>query len=155
MASHAFTLGFDRLLDGSDDFLTDTFKFILCNSTYVANKDDEFIDDGGADDVIDGEISATGYTGGFGGADRLTMGSKTITSDLTDDEVVMDCADPTWTALGNGANDTITRTVICKEITNDLASPVYWQNELSSSVTTNGGDITLNIATEGAVNLNT
>ena len=143
------------VLDGIEDLSAVTLKAILVNATRVENADDVFIDEAGADDVIDGEISATNYTGGFGGAGRQALANVTITVDNTDDEAVLDADDITWTGLGGASNDTITAVEIVIEKTADTDSKLVCRNELSSSTTTNGSDVTIQWDAEGIINLNT
>lgn len=155
MASQCKQYAWGEILNGNIDLLTDTLKAIPYNSTYVPNKDDEFIDDGGADDLLDGITDTDGYTWTFGGNGRQTLAGKSVTVDDTDDEVVFDFNDITWSSVGGSTPDTWTGLGIVKEITNDADSPIICNNDLDSSVTTNGGDVTINVDAEGGVNLNT
>lgn len=129
------------------DWLTDTVKVGLSTTTHVPNKDDTFLDDAGADDFIDGELSGTGYAGGFGGAGRLTIGTKTLAYDATNDRVEADGGDVTWTAIDAG---TAAQATILREVTNDAGSPC-WANVDTGGfpVTTNGGDLTIAWSAEG------
>lgn len=135
------------------DLLNDTIKMGLSNSTHVPNRDDDFLDEAGANDFIDGELSGTGYTGGFGGAGRKTLASKTITVDKTNDRAEFACASVTWTAINAG---TAAQATVLKEITNDAASKCIANIDTGGfPITTNGGDLTLQPNAEGLLQLST
>lgn len=147
MASFAYGQGVLRLLRGTTptttiDWINDTVKCGLSNTTHVPNKDDTFADDGGADDFIDGELSGTGYTAGFGGAGRKSITTKTISYNATSDRVELDGADVTWTAINAG---TAAQATVLKEgATLDSQSAVLGNVDTGGfPVTTNGGDLTI------------
>lgn len=83
---------------GSVNFSSDNIDIILLASSYTPNKDDAIAT------VVAGELSGvSGYTGGFGGAGRKALGTKTITKDTTNDRIVYDAADPSaWTLAAGG-----------------------------------------------------
>jgi len=133
------------------DLLTDTIKVGLSTSTHVENKDDTFLDDVGADDFIDGELSGTGYTAGFGGAGRKSIGSKTLAYDAANDRVEFDGADQTWTAISAG---TAAQATLMREVTNDAGSPPIANVDSGGfPVVTNGGDVTIAWNAEGILHL--
>lgn len=126
---------FDQALDPLGSAAT---KLMLVQSTYTADATQEFVGD--ASGLGANELSATGYTGGFGGADRVVPSNRSTAINGAVVEFKFD--DETWTALGNGTNQTIGGVALIVEITNDAASPAICYDELLSNVTTNGGDIT-------------
>lgn len=128
------------LADGTINLTSDTLKVLLVTSSYVANPDHDFLDEGGANDIIDHEINVTGYTRGFGGSGRKTLASKTFATDDANDRARFDAADIVWTSLGTGA--TIDAAILVKEITNDTASLPLIYFDLTATPT-NGGDYTL------------
>lgn len=138
---------------------SETVKVALVTSTYAGDKDDVEADAGGANDVVDGEISVSGYTGGYGGAGRKTLANKSFSADDSDDEGVFDnTVDLTWTSLAAGA--TIAAAVLLIEdflgaASDDTDTLVIARLELSSPVPTNGSDFTLSFDTEGLINANT
>ena len=136
------------------DLLADTIKCMLTSTAtpYTPNEDDDFVDGGGANDPIDAEAVVTNYTGAFGGSGRKTLASKAVVTDKTNNRAEFDCADITWTALGNGTNQTIAHAIFIKEITNDAASPLIALFDFSD-FTTNGSDFTLQFDAEGALHL--
>jgi len=154
MASFVYNLAANSIAAGDINLDGDTLKIMLVNTSYSANRDQDYVDNGTANDAANNELTCTGYTGGFAGADRQTLGSKTFTSDDTNDRCEVDCADITWTALGNGTNDTIQGAIVIKEVTNDAASLLICFLDVTNT-TTNGGDVTLAINTEGFMWLNT
>ena len=92
MASFHYNTAANKVYDASLDMLVDVIKVGLSTSTHVPIRDDDFLDEVGADDFIDGELSGTGYTAGFGGAGLLTLASKTIIVDKPNDRSEFDAA---------------------------------------------------------------
>lgn len=137
MASLVYNGGSYGLQHRDVDFLNDTIEIILVKSTYTPDKDDTNSVYAAA------EISGvSGYTGGFGGAGRKVLGSKTITNDTTNDRTVYDAADPsTWAALGAG--DTIGGAIIGKKgsASDATATPLFFLD--FTDTPTNGGDFSL------------
>jgi hypothetical protein len=155
MASLCYNTAAKEILDNTINLSSDTIKVMLVEVGYTANKDDDVVDAGGANDPVDHEISVTGYTAGWGGAGRKTLANKSFTVDDTDDEAVFDnTVDLTWTSLGAGA--TIVAAIVIKEGgADDTTSRLIAYLELASSFPTNGGDFTLQFDAEGIINLNT
>lgn len=135
---------------GAVDLLADTIKVGLSDTTHVVDKDEEFLDESGADDFVDGELSGTGYTGGFGGSGRKTLASKAVVYDVANDRVEFDAADVVWSAINAG---TIDQCILLKEITSDLLSRIIVNIDIDPDVVTNGGDITLEFNVEGILQL--
>lgn len=151
MASIVANAGMHKLISGVSgeiDWVNDTIKAMLLDNGYTPDKDHEFVSE-----ISASEISATNYTGGYGGAGRKSLASKTITKDDTNDRVVFDAADPSWTSLGGATNDTVAYLAIIKEITNDAASPIIAIIEASTAQSTNGSDLTWQFSADGAFRL--
>lgn len=156
MANFAYNTGIKEVADGTVDLISDTIKAMLCTSSYVADRDDDVVDAAGANDPVDHEINATNYTAGWGGAGRKTLGSKAWAVDKPNDRGEFDCADITWTALGNGTNDTISQMLIIKEGgADDTTSRLILRVDNPFPHTTNGGDLTLQVNAEGLLQLGT
>lgn len=107
---------------------SDTIKARLVASSVTPTKDD---------------TSMTGYTAI--GTDQ-TLGSKTFTEDTTNDRIVYDAADPTWTAVAGGS--TVGWVVVYKFVTNDAGSTPIFVIDITDTPT-NGGDITITFASTG------
>lgn len=101
---------------------SDTIKARLVASSFSPDKDN---------------TSMTGYTAI--GTDQ-TLGSKTFTEDTTNDRIVYDAADPTWTAVAGGS--TVGWIAIFKFVTNDAGSTPIAILDITDTAT-NGGDITI------------
>ncbi len=114
------------------DWEVDTIKARLTASSFTPNKDD---------------TSMTGYT--VIGTDQ-TLGTKTRAEDTTNDRVVFDAADPTWTAVAGGS--TIGTVTIFKFVTNDAGSTPICSIDITDTAT-NGGDVTIAFAATGVVYL--
>jgi hypothetical protein len=110
------------------DWSADTIKARLVASSVTPTKDD---------------TSMTGLTAI--GTDQ-TLGSKTFTEDTTNDRIVYDAADPTWTAVAGGS--TVGWVVIFKFVTNDAGSTPIAVIDVTDTAT-NGGDITVQFSSSG------
>jgi len=159
MASLVHQSGLAKLLGmtAAISYLSDTIKVMLLGTgtAYTPNKDTDFLDEGGANDIHDAEISTTNYTGGFGGGGRKTLASKTISANDTSDRVEIDAADVTWTALGPpSGGPTLAAAEIIKEVTDDTLSVCICYQDFTDTVV-NGGDVTLQFASGGFLQINT
>ena len=78
-----------QALNKEIDWDSDTIKVALLSSSYTPNQDthDYF------DDVSSFEVTGTGYTTG-----GITLSSKTSTYDGTNNVIVLDAADVTWSS---------------------------------------------------------
>lgn len=132
MASFVFNRGARDLQDSTSgtaiNWGSDTIKARLVASSVTPTKDD---------------TSMTGMTAI--GTDQ-TLGSKTFTEDTTNDRIVYDAADPTWTAVAGGS--TVGWVVIFKFVTNDASSTPIAALDIADTAT-NGGDITIQFAATG------
>lgn len=156
LASFAYNRFALELLDNTKDLVANAgVKVGLSSSTHVPNRDDNFADDGGANDFLDGELAGTGYTGGFGGAGRKALASKTFTEDDANDRAEFDAADVTWTAINAG---TAAQASIIDETgaADDTGVEVVANiDDGGFPVATNGGDLTIAWNAEGILQLRT
>lgn len=78
-----------QALNKEIDWDSDTIKVALLSSSYTPNQDshDYF------DDVSSYEVTGTGYTTG-----GITLSSKTSTYDGTNNVIILDAADVTWSS---------------------------------------------------------
>jgi hypothetical protein len=78
-----------QALNKEIDWDSDTIKVALLSSSYTPNQDTHDY----YDDVSANEVTGTGYTTG-----GITLGSKTSTYDGTNNVIVLDAADVTWSS---------------------------------------------------------
>jgi hypothetical protein len=136
MASTAFSRGILSIINGTIALATTAVKVPLCKSTYAPDPDESALTTMAAS-----EADCTGYTGGFNGAGRKT-GTVTLAEQTANNRVVTIIADLTWTALGGASNNTLGFACLVREVTNDAASIPIAAMQFSSTVTTNGSDVT-------------
>ena len=100
------------------------------------------------------EVTSTGYTGGFGGADRLSLVGNAIAVDQANDRAEFDCNDITWTAISQAAAETWVAFVVADELTNDAGSYLLAHLEPTGvPLTPNGSDIKITINAEGLLHI--
>lgn len=117
----------------------DTIKVALVTSSYVPNYDThDFFDD------ITNEVSGTGYTAG-----GATLGTQTCTLDTTDDELVVDGADTTWTT----STITARGAVIYKSTGTASTSPLIAYVDFTTDRVSDGGTFQITWASEGIINI--
>lgn len=143
MAGNLYTTGLRRLQGGATGAInwvtSTTIKVMLLtlSTPYTPNKDHEFVSS-----VVASEAAGTGYTGGFGGAGRKALATKTIEDDTVNKKVLYKAANPSsWTGL-NLSSGAITYVVVFAEGTSDADSPVLAVLDPADLVT-NGGDVGL------------
>jgi hypothetical protein len=110
------------------DWNTDTIKARLVASSFTPTKDD---------------TSMTGYTAI--GTDQ-TLTTPTFTENTTDDRIVYDADNATWTAVAGGS--TVGWIAIFKFVTNDAGSTPIAIIDVTDTAT-NGGDISVTFDAAG------
>lgn len=119
--------------------------------------DDEDTDEENVGALLAGvadEVTSTGYTGGFEGADRLSLASQAITVDQANNRAEFDCDDITWTAISQAAAETWVAFVVADELTNDAGSYLIAHLEPTGvPLTPNGSDIKITINAEGLLHV--
>lgn len=136
-------------LDGTLDLTSDTINVMLVTSAYSEDADDVFVDDGGANDPIDEELSGTGYVAGHGNAGRLTFGAKAFSTDLANDRGEFDnTVDATWTGIDAGTAEGV---IVFREGTSDDTDAllIAYIDTGGFPAVTNGGDLTIQWNAEG------
>ena len=131
MANTVFQEGIESILDGTIVLATDTMKAALCSASFAANFDDQFTDNGDADDVESTRLSGT--------TDQ-TLSSKATGKDNTGDFAYFDAADVTYTAV------TTAQTAAWVVVYKDTGTPTTSRLVAALDITdtpTNGGDITI------------
>lgn len=143
MASMTFDEGAMQLESGgSVNFASDTIEVILTKATYSPTLAD-------TNTVLAAaEISGvSGYAGGYGGAGRKVLASKTKTKDGTLHRIVYDAADPSAWTLGVG--DTVGGAIIGKKgSANDTTAVLLFFLDFTD-IPTNGSTFTLVFHADG------
>lgn len=135
----------EMILAGTLNLKTADIYFVLLNASGGADKDTEYLDE-----VVANEISGTGYTGGYGGSGRKTIGTtgnRTVSHSSA--KGTLDVTSPTWTALDAG---TVGMVLTVVKGTEDADSLVVSYEDITD-VPTNGGDWTYEIAAIGLYTL--
>lgn len=137
MASGWFSQGVLSCINGTIDLDTSTIKVMLVTSSYTYDPDHQAVNT-----ISANEISATNYTGGYGGGGRKTA-SVTLQKSDANNRVEIAIADLTWTSLGGVSNATPSGAVVIYETGgNDTSStPIAFLD--FSDTPTNGGNFTL------------
>lgn len=128
-------------LEGSLNLKTDTLKYILLDSTFALDKDDEFVAD-----VVAHEIAGSGYTGGYGGSGRKEVGTRTSGHNGTSHKAFLDADDKTWTALDAG---TVGAVGVVKETGGSDATAIFIGAQDITDKPTNGSDWKFEVHTDG------
>jgi hypothetical protein len=153
MPSFVYNKAAEELANGTIDLLTDTIKTMLVTSQYSPARTDLVVDAGGANDAVDAEINVTGYTRGWGGSGRKTLGTKVVVVDQANNRAEFSAANLTWTTLGSGA--TIAAMIVIKEgVSNDTTSRLIAYLDVTDTPT-NGGDIAFTFDAEGIIQFST
>ena len=141
MAGFTYNAGSTALQDGTLDYLTDAnVKIMLLTDAYTPDKDHATVTS-----LATAEVSVAGYTGGFGGAGRKVLGTKTLATDDATDRTEYDAADPTAWTLATGEN--VQYAAVVWENTNDAGSiPLFLIDFAEGTIPTNGGTFTFSFA---------
>lgn len=135
-----------------------TLKLVLVQSSYTVVLTQDLVDNGGANDIIDHELSVSGYTGGYGGAGRKAISGSLTPTWARDDanlRIEFDFSDPAaWTSLASGQTIGYVATV-CEDYdgaVDDTDSLVVGVDD-TNDVPTNGGNVTYSPNAEGVLQL--
>lgn len=133
-----------KIMDGSIDLDTDTIKASLHTSSYTPDQDaHDFFDD------TTNEVSSSGsYTAGAAGG--ITLASKTVTQDNTDNEGVFDAADLSVTTF----TGTFRYVVLRKDTGTASTSPLIAAIDYGSDVSAVNGTVSIAWNSEGILNIN-
>jgi hypothetical protein len=135
MANVFMNEGAESIIDRNIDLIADTIKIMLVKAGYVADPDNQFIDEGGANDPVDHRVAGT--------TDQ-TLANKVIGKDLTGNFTYLDADDVTFVGVPAGAAGT--QAVAYKSTGVDTTSKILAVHDIPD-VTPNGGDITIQWAT--------
>lgn len=132
-----------KILDNDIDFAADTIKCTL-HTSYTPNIDTH----DNWDDVSGTEYgTGSGYTAG-----GVTLGSKTVTVDTTNDQADVDAADIAWTGLGPLSPATPSHAIIWKDTGTPSTSALICYIELGTTAT-NGSNYTIALNAGGLFTL--
>lgn len=133
-----------KIMDGSIDLDTDTIKASLHTSSYTPDADShDFFDD------VTSEVSSSGsYTAGAAGG--ITLASKTVTQDNTDNEGVFDAADLSITTF----TGTFRYVVLRKDTGTASTSALIAAIDYGSDVSAVNGTVSIAWNSEGILNIN-
>lgn len=111
-------------------------QVLLVGTGYTADKDHEDVAD-----VVANEIAPSGYA-----RQAMAAASNTITKDTTNDRIVFDGPDVTFTSLGAGT--TIHGAIVFADLGADADSPLICFIDLTNTVT-DGGNVVIQWASTG------
>jgi hypothetical protein len=97
--SGVYNRGKEALAAGTVVWVSSTLKVMLVTSAYVYNPDDASV----AAALTAAEVTGSGYTGGFGGAGRVSLGGKSLTRDDSNDLIQYKANPVTWASLNVGS----------------------------------------------------
>lgn len=143
-------------LDLAGEVTAGNLKVMLVNGTYSPDRDHDTVSE-----AVAGEIVATGYTGGHGGAGRLALANASFSLDKANDRSEFDTDDPVaWSPLGGAANDDIEGIIVFEENTSDADSRlVYFIDTVAGyptlPFTTTGGSFQVTVGADGLAHLKT
>jgi hypothetical protein len=135
MPNYSMVEAIESILDRNVDLLADTIKVMLVKSGYAPNLDNQFIDEGGANDPVDHRVTGT--------TDQ-TLAGKVIGKDTTGDFAYFDANDATFALVPSG--ETAAGVVIYKSTGVDTTSKILGFADITDTPT-NGGDIVIQWAT--------
>lgn len=123
----------EDLLKKVHDLVNDTIKVTL-HTGYTPNIDTH---------QVRSDVSGTEYGSGSGyTAGGVTLGSKAVTQDDTNNRAAFDAADAAWTSLGPLSPATPSHAIIWNDTPTSPADPLIAYVELGTTAT-NGGNYTL------------
>lgn len=127
----------------ADDLSSRDLRFMLVKSTYTENEAHEFLDNGGANDPVDHEMTVSGYA-------RQAMAGLAVTDDGIRVKLTSTPSVITWTGLASG--ETVGGAIMFDQAGGaDNARRVMGYYD-TTNIATNGGNITLTMPANGWLN---
>lgn len=140
MASRMFNRGMYEIINQTTNWATDNIDVLLVDSAYAFDPDQNVVDDIG----VGAELSTANYV-------RKDLPAPTIAEDDTNDEVVLDAGNITWSALGPASGGPIVSgAVIFRNSGNDATSPLLAFLDFTNTQV-NGGDFTVAWSSNGII----
>jgi hypothetical protein len=116
---------------------TADMRVLLVGTGYTPNRDHDFVAD-----VVANELSTTNYA-------RQALTGEVITLDDTNDRVLMDADDVTWTALGPASGGpSVLAAIVYRNTGADGTSPLWFYMN-GTTTTVNGSNFTYQWASTG------
>lgn len=148
MANFASNKLKDMLAKGELDF-NDAIKAALFDSSDTPNADDSFMS------AITGELSTTGYTGGYGGSGRKTLAGVVFTRDDVNDRIKVTFDPIVWAApFGPATGGPVTARVVLLHETGGSDATAPFLGALDMVWTTNGAQLTVTPHADGVFLVN-
>ena len=141
MASFVYTNAKRAFGAGEIDWDANTFKATLCmtNTTADTEKDKLLMN---AFTTLD-EYDGSGFA-------RVTLASKAVAADTSNDRGELDCADITFSSLAAGTRS-VEGMLVYKHVSADSDSiPIAWIDNFTNFAG-NGGDVTFTVNAEGLI----
>jgi hypothetical protein len=130
---YLFNDALTSIVKGEIDFINDTIKVALFTTAPDIDADTYFAD-------LTGEATGTGYTAG-----GVTLASKTVTTDDTNNRTIADAADAQWTGL----TSSFQYYVVYQSTGNPATSRVICAHNIGSVQTIDGGTYDITWPTSG------
>jgi hypothetical protein len=146
MADVFYNLAKKQIMDGTIDLVVDDIQVLLIASTpYTPDADHDFIDESGASDIVDAELSGAGYA-------RKSLATKTIVEDDPNNRAEYNADDLAYTGADFG---TIAAVIVFKNTGVDTTSVViaYLDTLTGLPLVTNGGNVDIAWNAEGILQL--
>jgi hypothetical protein len=145
MASFWYDPAFQDIFQGTIDLDTDDIRMLLLDDTgtYTPAKGTTFIDTGGANDIVDSEVTS----GDISGYARVALASKAI--DISSNLIRFNSNNVAFGALGtSGSGKNVSAAVIYLHTGTDTTSiPIIYSD--FTDTPTNGGTFTVNQPANG------
>lgn len=136
MANYLFNDALTSIVKGEIDYLNDTIKVALYTAAPDIDADTYLAD-------LTGESTGSGYTTG-----GVTLASKTVTTDDTNNRTIADAADSQWTAL----TTTYRYVVVYQSTGNAATSRLISCIDYGSTQTVDNGTLDITWPTSGVFN---
>lgn len=144
MASLVYTYAKQKIANGTIDLDTHDIRVALVGTSTTCDTEEDVALMNGFT-TLD-ECDATDYA-------RVALANEAVNVDTANDRGEFDADDAAFGAIGNGTNFTIQGAVIYKHVTDDTDSLPIAYIEFASTLTTNGGTVTINWNAEGIIQL--
>ena len=127
---------------------TASYYITLVSNNYTPDEDHNF-----ASAFSGAELSSTSFTGGFNGTMRISLTSRTITSNVTSNQAEFQAATVVWSGISAGTAHAF---VVLQQSGSDALSQLVVYNSLGGfPITTNATNLTISFTSAGVFALQT